>query len=137
VSINLDAKFRELRELWRPHVIAELNGQEVKVARIRGEFVWHSHDVDELFWVVRGRLRIELREGAVELGPNELYVVPRGTEHRPVAEEEVELVLFEPAGVVNTGDAPPSGLTAPAGLRLKRATHACSPAAQVETMGTR
>ena len=93
--------------------MAELNGQEVKVARVLGTFVWHAHDVDELFWVVRGRLRIELRDGAVDLGPGELYVVPAGVEHRPVAEAEVEMVLFEPAGVVNTGDAPPSALTAP------------------------
>jgi len=118
MKVTLAEKLAGLTEYWRPHVIAELNGQEVKVVRIRGEFVWHKHDVDELFWVVRGHLRIELRDGAVELGPNELYVVPRGTEHRPVAEEEVELVLFEPAGVVNTGDAPASELTAPAGLRL-------------------
>ena len=117
-KISLAEKFGALTERWRPHVVAELNGQEVKVVRIKGEFVWHTHEVDELFWVTRGRLRIDLRAGAVELGPNELFVVPRGMEHRPVAEEEVELVLFEPAGVVNTGDAPASELTAPAGLRL-------------------
>ncbi len=117
-KINVDDKLRQLTEHWRPHVIAELNGQEVKVVRIKGEFVWHKHDVDELFWVMRGDLRIDLRDGAVQLGPNDLYVVPSGVEHRPVAEEEVELVLFEPAGVVNTGDAPASDLTAPAGQRL-------------------
>jgi mannose-6-phosphate isomerase-like protein (cupin superfamily) len=117
-KVNLADKFSALAGYWRPHVVAELNGQEVKVVRIKGEFVWHTHEVDELFWVIRGRLRIELRDGVVELGPNELFVAPRGTEHRPVAEEEVELVLFEPAGVVNTGDAPASELTAPTGLRL-------------------
>ena len=118
MTINLDEKFRDLHDFWRPHIVAELNGQELKVVRIKGEFVWHKHEVDELFWVLRGQLRIELRDGLVELGPNDLYVVPRDTEHRPVAEDEVELVLFEPAGVVNTGDAPASELTAPAGLRL-------------------
>jgi mannose-6-phosphate isomerase-like protein (cupin superfamily) len=118
MKINLDEKLHAVTEHWRPHIVAELNGQEVKVVRIKGAFVWHKHDVDELFWVIRGRLRIDLRDGAVDLDANELYVVPAGVEHRPVADEEVELVLFEPAGVVNTGDAPASELTAPAGLRL-------------------
>ena len=111
--ISLPDAFGAVAEPWRPRVVAELNGQEVKVARLDGAFVWHAHpDADELFWVVRGRLRIEFRDGAVRLGPGEVLVVPRGVEHRPVAEEEVEVVLFEPAGVVNTGDAPPSALTA-------------------------
>ena len=113
VKVTLSDAFAAVTEPWRPLVVAELNGQEVKVARLEGPFVWHRHDVDELFWVVRGRLRIELRDGAVELGPGELAVVPAGVEHRPVAEAEVEVVLFEPAGVVNTGDAAPSELTAP------------------------
>lgn len=113
MKVDLAAAFDQVTEPWRPQVVATLNGQEVKVARVHGTFVWHAHEVDELFWVVRGRLRIELRDGAIELGPGELVVVPRGVEHRPVADEEVELVLFEPAGVVNTGDAPPSALTAP------------------------
>ena len=113
-KVVLADAFASVAEPWRPRVVARLNGQEVKVARVRGTFVWHAHDVDELFWVTSGRLRIELRDGAVELGPGELTVVPAGVEHRPVAEAEVEMVLFEPAGVVNTGDAPPSELTAPA-----------------------
>lgn len=117
--IRLTDAFARVTDLWRPHVVAELNGQEVKVARVQGTFVWHSHpDVDELFWVVRGTLRIEFRDHAVTLGPGELFVVPRGVEHRPVADEEVEMVLFEPAGVVNTGDAPVSELTAPVGAEL-------------------
>ncbi|MEM6783382.1 MAG: cupin domain-containing protein [Bacteroidota bacterium] len=117
--INLADKFAALDGLWEPRVIAELNGQAVKVARVQGEFVWHTHDdIDELFWVVRGRLRIEFRDRAVELGPGEVCVVPRGVEHRPVAEEETEIVLFEPRGVVNTGDAAPSDLTAPVDARL-------------------
>jgi mannose-6-phosphate isomerase-like protein (cupin superfamily) len=114
MKINLEEKLRDVTEHWRPHLVAELNGQEVKVVRVLGTFVWHKHEeADELFWVVRGRLRIEFRDQSVELGPNELFVVPRGTEHRPVAEEEVELVLFEPSGVVNTGDAAVSSLTVP------------------------
>ena len=113
-KVNLAEQFDAVHEHWRPHVVAELNGQEVKVVRVQGTFVWHKHeDADELFWVTRGTLRIEFRDREVELGPGELLVVPRGVEHRPVAEEEVELVLFEPAGVVNTGDAEPSELTAP------------------------
>ncbi|HEX9945450.1 MAG TPA: cupin domain-containing protein [Thermoanaerobaculia bacterium] len=119
MKINLAEKFAALTEHWRPHIVAELNGQEVKVVRVHGEFVWHKHDdVDELFWVTRGQLRIEFRDHVVELGPGELLVVPRGTEHRPVADQEVELVLFEPSGVVNTGDAEPSELTAPTDARL-------------------
>lgn len=113
MKVSLSDAFDAVSEPWRPLVVAELNGQEVKVVRVEGAFVWHAHAVDELFWVTRGHLRIELRDGAVELGPGELYVVPAGVEHRPVAESPVEMVLFEPAGVVNTGDAEPSELTAP------------------------
>lgn len=90
---------------WQPHIIAELNGQHVKLAKLEGEFVWHHHaDEDELFLVISGRLRMELRDGPVTLGPGELLVVPRGVEHRPVAEGEVTLLLFEPAGTLNTGN---------------------------------
>ena len=97
---------------WNPRIVAELNGQHVKVVKLRGEFVWHKHDdEDELFWVVRGTLRIELRDRVVELGPGELIVVPRGTEHRPVAVGECEVVLFEPASTLNTGDAPAEART--------------------------
>lgn len=109
IAHELDA----VTEHWRPRVVADLNGQQVKVARLLGPFVWHAHDVDEMFWVVRGHLRIELRDGVVEMGPGEILVVPAGVEHRPVAEREVEIVLFEPTGVINTGDAPASDLTAP------------------------
>ena len=110
--IRLADKFRRIDATWTPHVVADLNGQQVKVARLLGTFVWHRHDVDELFWVIRGRLRIELRDGEIRLGPGEIAVVPAGVEHRPVADQEVEVVLSEPAGVVNTGDAPVSDLTA-------------------------
>jgi mannose-6-phosphate isomerase-like protein (cupin superfamily) len=104
-TINLKEKFARIAEHWSPHVAAELNGQQVKLAKIRGEFVWHRHeDEDELFWVVDGRLRMEFRDRVVEVGPGELIVVPRGVEHRPVADVETQIVLFEPAGTLNTGD---------------------------------
>ena len=113
-KVNLAARFAGIAEHWRPQVVAELNGQEVKLARVRGEFVWHHHaEEDELFLVVSGRLRIEFRDGAVELGAGELLVVPRGVEHRPVAEEDVELLLFEPAATRNTGNVVHPTLTAP------------------------
>ena len=102
--LSLTDGFGAIREHWSPHVAAELNGQFVKLARLKGEFVWHAHEhEDELFLVHRGHLVIEFREGRVELGPGELCVIPRGIEHRPVAREEVEVLLFEPAGTVNTG----------------------------------
>jgi mannose-6-phosphate isomerase-like protein (cupin superfamily) len=103
--IALDEKFAALREHWSPRVVARLNGQEVKVARFRGAFTWHHHErEDELFLVHRGRFRMEFRDRTVELGPGDLLVVPRGVEHRPVADEEVEVLLFEPAGTLNTGN---------------------------------
>ena len=107
--------FASISDLWSPRIVAELNGQEVKVARVHGTFVWHAHTVDELFWVASGTLRIELNDDpgeAVTLTPGMLYVVPAGVRHRPVADEPCEIVLIEPTGVVNTGDAAPSALTA-------------------------
>lgn len=118
-KINLTEKFRLITEHWRPKVVAELNGQEVKLVKVRGEFVWHHHELeDELFLIVRGSLRIEFRDRVVTLGPGELLVIPRGVEHRPMAEEEVELVLFEPAATRNTGNVEHETLTAPDGARL-------------------
>jgi mannose-6-phosphate isomerase-like protein (cupin superfamily) len=103
--INLSAKFAQFDELWSPKVIATLNGQLVKVAKLRGDFIWHRHEAqDELFLVVRGRLRIDLRDRALELGEGDLAVVPAGVEHRPVAAEETWVMLIEPAGTLNTGD---------------------------------
>lgn len=103
--VNLARKFDAISEHWSPRVAAELNGQQVKLAKILGEFVWHHHEhEDELFFVVSGRLRMEFRDRAVELGPGELIVVPRGVEHRPVAEVETQIMLFEPAGTLNTGN---------------------------------
>ena len=103
--INLRQKFDSLSEHWSPRIAAELNGQQVKLAKIQGEFVWHHHESeDELFFVVSGRLRMEFRDRTVAVGPGEMIVVPRGVEHRPVAEVETEIVLFEPAGTLNTGN---------------------------------
>jgi mannose-6-phosphate isomerase-like protein (cupin superfamily) len=105
IGIDLREKFAAIDEHWSPRIIAELNGQHVKLVKFRGEFVWHHHDhEDELFFVHRGRFRMEFRDRTVELGPGELIVVPRGVEHRPVADDEVEVVLFEPAGTLNTGN---------------------------------
>lgn len=105
-KINLAEKFSLFDEQWSPKIVAELNGQQVKLAKLEGPFVWHHHeDEDELFWIVKGRLKMELRDGDVMLDEGEMLVVPRGVEHRPVAEEEVWLMMFEPASTVNTGSA--------------------------------
>lgn len=113
-KINLAERFSRISEHWRPKIVAELNGQVVRLVKVQGEFVWHRHaGEDELFYVVRGRLRIDFRDGPVTLGPGEMLVVPRGVEHRPVAEEECEMLLFEPAEVRNTGDVEHPTLTAP------------------------
>lgn len=119
-KINLAAGFAQVTEHWRPKVVAELNGQEVKLARIKGEFVWHHHDdVDELFLVIKGRLLVEFKGHTVALGPGEMCVVPRGEEHRPVALDEVLMLIFEPAGVRNTGNVEHPTLTAPVGAKLQ------------------
>lgn len=90
---------------WNPRVVAELNGQHVKLVKFKGEFVWHDHaDEDEMFFVVRGQFRMEFRDRSIPLSEGEFLVVPRGVKHRPVAEEEVEVMLFEPAGIKHTGD---------------------------------
>jgi mannose-6-phosphate isomerase-like protein (cupin superfamily) len=103
-KIDLAEKLARFDERWSPRIVAELNGQDVKLAKLEGSFVWHSHvDEDELFLVLQGKLTIELRDGRVELGAGQMLVVPRGVEHRPVAEGEVHVLLFEPAGTVNTG----------------------------------
>ena len=104
--VDLRDKLSLFSEHWSPKVVATLNDYEVKVVKVKGEFVWHSHaDTDELFLVVDGSLTIRLPDGDVSLGPGQLFVVPRGVEHCPVAAEEASLVLIEPTGVVNTGDA--------------------------------
>lgn len=105
-AINLREKFARIDAHWSPRVVAEMNDVQFKLARIEGEFVWHRHDeTDEVFIVIDGRMRIEFRDGVVELGGGEMFVVPRGVEHRPVADGECRIMLVEPRGVVNTGDA--------------------------------
>ena len=105
-AINFAEKLGRIDKHWSPRIIAELNDYQFKLARIEGEFVWHDHpDTDEAFVVLSGEVVIELRDGAVRLGEGEMYVVPKGVEHRPVAEQECHLLLIEPRGVVNTGDA--------------------------------
>ena len=104
-GIDLREKFASFSEQWSPRIVAELNGQQVKLVKFTGPFVWHSHDrEDELFMVVSGRFRMEFRDRNVWLEEGELLVVPRGVEHRPVAEEEAHVLLFEPASTVNTGN---------------------------------
>ena len=104
--VNLTEKFGKFSDLWSPKMVGELNGQAVKLAKLHGEFVWHSHaDEDELFLVCKGRLRMEFRDRVVEFGVGEFLIVPKGVEHRPVADQECEILLFEPLSVVNTGDA--------------------------------
>lgn len=104
-KINLAEKFSRFSEHWTPKVVGELNGQQVKLAKLLGPFVWHHHESeDELFLVVKGRLRMELRDKTVELEAGEFLIVPRGVEHRPVADEEVQVLLFEPASTLNTGN---------------------------------
>ena len=105
-KIRLASKFASFSDHWSPKIVGELNGQHVKVVKFVGEFVWHHHDhEDEMFLVVRGSFRMELRDRTVELAAGEFLVVPRGVEHCPKAEAEVSLMLFEPAGTVNTGTA--------------------------------
>ncbi|MGD8278165.1 MAG: cupin domain-containing protein [Gemmatimonadota bacterium] len=105
-KVNLAEKLATFTDHWNPRIVGELNGQQVKLARLQGEFIWHSHEKeDELFLVIDGVLRIEFRDRHVDVGPGEFIIVPRGVEHRPVAEHEVQILLFEPAGTVNTGEA--------------------------------
>ncbi|MBG6491897.1 cupin domain-containing protein [Pseudomonas aeruginosa] len=104
-AINFAAKLALFDDRWQPRVIAQMNDYQFKLVKIEGDFVWHSHaDTDETFIVLAGRLRIDFRDGAVHLGPGEMYVVPRGVEHKPFAEGEVRMLLVEPCGVRNTGD---------------------------------
>jgi mannose-6-phosphate isomerase-like protein (cupin superfamily) len=115
-KVNIADKFSKFSEHWRPKVVARLNGQEVKLVKFKGEFVWHHHDdADELFLVWRGTFRVEFRERSIQLNEGEFLVVPRGVEHRTVADNEVEVVLFEPADTRNTGNVTDGTFTAPQG----------------------
>jgi len=105
-AINLERKFEAFSERWSPKVIAEMNDYQFKLSKLVGDFVWHNHpETDETFLVVEGQLRIDFRDGQVHLGPGEMFVVPRGVEHKPFAENEVKLMIIEPRGVLNTGNA--------------------------------
>lgn len=104
-SINLKEKLSLFQETWSPRIIAQMNDYHLKLARIKGEFIWHQHaETDEVFYVVKGYMRIELRGQTVTLGEGELWVVPAGVEHKPVSDEECHILLIEPAGTLNTGD---------------------------------
>ena len=104
-AINFREKFALFTEQWQPKVVAEMNDYQFKVVKLQGDFVWHTHDdTDETFIVMDGTLRIDLRDGAVTIGAGEMFVVPKGVEHKPYAEREVKLLLIEPRGVPNTGD---------------------------------
>jgi mannose-6-phosphate isomerase-like protein (cupin superfamily) len=118
-KVNLADKLALITEHWRPKVVGELNGQEMKLVKFLGTFVWHHHDhEDELFLGVAGRFRVEFIDRSVELGPGEFIIVPRGIEHRTVAQEEASVLVFEPAATRNTGNVEDAEFTAPMGVRL-------------------
>lgn len=105
-KVNLAQKLSTFDKAWSPKIVARLNDYDIQVAKAKGEFVWHVHDeTDELFLVIAGRLTIQMRDGNVELGPGELYVIPRGVEHCPRSDEGAQVMLIEPTGTVNTGNA--------------------------------
>ncbi len=103
--VNINDKLSQINEYWHPAIAGELNGQHVKLVKFKGAFVWHKHDeADEMFYVLKGSFNMELRDKTVTLHAHEFFIVPRGVEHRPVADEEVAVMLFEPAGTINTGN---------------------------------
>ena len=105
-AINLAAKLATFSEYWQPRVVGQFNGNDLMVVKVKGEFVWHKHDdTDDFFLVLNGRIEIQMRDRIVALGPGEMFVVPKGVEHRPVAVEEAHVLLIEPRGTPNTGDA--------------------------------
>lgn len=104
-KINIKEKLSLFNDHWNPRIVAELNGQHVKLAKLKGEFIWHKHDQeDEMFYVLKGQLKIEFRDRSVIINENEFIVVPKGVEHKPIAKNEVCLMLFEPISTLNTGD---------------------------------
>lgn len=117
--VDLAQKFGGFSDHWRPRVAAQLNGQDVRLVKVQGVFPWHSHaDAEEMFLVWKGRFRVEFRDRVETLGPGQFIVVPRGVEHRTAADEEAEVMIFEPSEVINTGDAPTSEFTAPSGQTI-------------------
>ena len=118
-AVNIAEKFGLFTEHWRPKVVAALNGQEVKVVKVHGVFPWHQHNnAEEMFVVWKGKFRVEFRDRVVEMGPGELIVVRRGVEHRTASDHEAEVIVFEPADVLNTGNVVDSEFTAPKGVRI-------------------
>ena len=118
-AINLTDKFAQFTEHWRPRIVAQLNGQDVRLVKVQGVFPWHHHaDAEEMFLVWRGRFRVEFRDRVVELESGEFIVVPRGVEHRTAADEEAEVMIFEPSEVVNTGNVIDAEFTAPGGVTI-------------------
>jgi quercetin dioxygenase-like cupin family protein len=118
-AIDLTEKFAAFDDHWRPRVAAQLNGQDVRLVKVQGTFPWHSHaEADEMFMVWKGRFRVEFRDRVVTLNPGQFLVVPRGIEHRTAADEETEVMIFEPSEVINTGDAAISEFTAPVGATI-------------------
>lgn len=106
-KVNIENKLSYFSDYWNPRIVGELNGQHVKLVKFQGDFVWHKHDdEDELFYVLNGEFKVEFRDKIVEIKENEFLIVPKGVEHRPVAEKEVSVMLFEPCTAVNTGDNP-------------------------------
>ena len=117
--VSLAEKFSLIQEYWSPRIVGELNDSYVKLAKLKGEFIWHQHETeDELFLGVRGRFRVEFRDRVVEIGPGEFVIVPHGVEHRTVADEEAEVLIFEPAATRNTGNVDDATFTAPMGVRI-------------------
>ena len=112
-SVNFEEKFGLFSEHWTPKVIAQMNDYQFKIVKIQGDFVWHQHkDTDETFMVLEGKLRIDFRDGHVDIAAGEMYVVPKGVEHKPFAQQQVKMVLIEPCGILNTGDEGPGERTA-------------------------
>ena len=104
-KVNLVEALSKITEHWDPHILGELNGQHIKLAKLKGEFVWHHHEnEDELFLVIKGTLKIDLEDKSIELQPGEFVIIPKGVKHKPIANEEVEVLLFEPKSTLNTGN---------------------------------
>ena len=104
-KVNIDKKLSMFHDYWNPRIVGELNGQHVKLVKFKGDFTWHKHDnEDELFYVLRGNFKMEFRDKTIELKENEFLIVPRGVEHKPIADTEVSIMLFEPGTTINTGD---------------------------------
>ena len=116
---NINDKFKLFSQQWQPKVIATMNDYEFKIAKIEGEFIWHSHkETDETFIVIKGEIEIKFRDGSVKVKEGEIFVVPAGVEHKPISKKESQIMLIEPKGVVNTGDEVPSTLTAKNDVRI-------------------